>query len=288
MQLLDFCFQLFYLSILSRNLSLTNLGSTILRDQQVVFEVTPSWNFSRDRFSEFELSDRKWFCLWLHYSRFHAQVAPSSFSPPSPIYWPDSDGAYLFIVSDDLLDHLDFGLTHFQFHDAGSQQLHLPVILLLLLGLLGWCLWHWLLGHYEDGWGVVSILAVHLLVHLVWNGQEESAIIVVCVGQLWLLWVWIHCTEIKLKMKLNDQKNNSQIMQAYNTNMTASYKYLSRDSSAKKTDKSILKSPTHQLSNRASKKGSVQFRSTPVELHVPPMKSLNREDKEKLIATLLQ
>lgn len=87
-------------------------------------------------------------------------------------------------------------------------------------------------------------------------------------------------------MKLNDQKNNSQIMQAYNTNMTASYKYLSRDSSAKKTDKSILKSPTHQLSNRASKKGSVQFRST--ELHVPPMKSLNREDKEKLIATLLQ
>jgi hypothetical protein len=89
-------------------------------------------------------------------------------------------------------------------------------------------------------------------------------------------------------MKLNDQKNNSQIMQAYNTNMTASYKYLSRDSSAKKTDKSILKSPTHQLSNRASKKGSVQFRSTPIDLHVPPMKSLNREDKEKLIATLLQ
>lgn len=86
-------------------------------------------------------------------------------------------------------------------------------------------------------------------------------------------------------MKLNDQKNNSQIMQAYNTNMTASYKYLSRDSSAKKADKSILKSPTHIISNRASKKGSVQFKSP---LEVPPMKSLNREDKEKLIATLLQ
>lgn len=48
-------------------------------------------------------------------------------------------------------------------------------------------------------------------------------------------------------MKLNDQKGNSQLTifpQAYNTNMTAAYKYLSRESSVIKNDKSNLKSPS--------------------------------------------
>ncbi|CAD8161678.1 unnamed protein product [Paramecium octaurelia] len=113
-------------------------------------------------------------------------------------------------------------------------------------------------------------------------------------------------------MKLNDQKSNSQLTifpQAYNTNMTAAYKYLSRESSAIKNDKSILKSPSsNQLlctSNRGSdkkvriqesaSKGSVQFKSTAQFgrtstdlIQVPPMRSLNREDREKLIATLIQ
>jgi len=54
-------------------------------------------------------------------------------------------------------------------------------------------------------------------------------------------------TQIKLNMKLNDQKNSSPpFPSAYNTNMTASFKYLSRDSSAVKADKSILKSPSSQ------------------------------------------
>ncbi|CAD8116065.1 unnamed protein product [Paramecium primaurelia] len=113
-------------------------------------------------------------------------------------------------------------------------------------------------------------------------------------------------------MKLNDQKSNSQLTifpQAYNTNMTAAYKYLSRESSVIKNDKSILKSPSsNQLycaSNRGSdkkvriqesaSKGSIQLKNTTqfgrtsTELiQVPPMRSLNREDREKLIATLIQ
>ncbi|CAD8178836.1 unnamed protein product [Paramecium pentaurelia] len=113
-------------------------------------------------------------------------------------------------------------------------------------------------------------------------------------------------------MKLNDQKSNSQLTifpQAYNTNMTAAYKYLSRESSVIKNDKSILKSPSsNQLlcaSNRGSDKkvriqesatkGSIQFKSTAQFgrsstdlIQVPPMRSLNREDREKLIATLIQ
>ncbi|CAD8094756.1 unnamed protein product [Paramecium sonneborni] len=113
-------------------------------------------------------------------------------------------------------------------------------------------------------------------------------------------------------MKLNDQKSNSQLTifpQAYNTNMTAAYKYLSRESSVIKNDNQILKSPSsNQLyiaSNRGSdkkvriqesaSKGSVQFKSTAQFgrsstdlIQVPPMRSLNREDREKLIATLIQ
>ncbi|CAK70343.1 unnamed protein product (macronuclear) [Paramecium tetraurelia] len=113
-------------------------------------------------------------------------------------------------------------------------------------------------------------------------------------------------------MKLNDQNSNSQLTifpSAYNTNMTAAYKYLSRESSVMKNDKSILKSPSsNQLycaSNRGSdkkvriqesaSKGSIQFKNsaqfgrTSTDLiQVPPMRSLNREDREKLIATLIQ
>ncbi|CAD8177533.1 unnamed protein product [Paramecium octaurelia] len=113
-------------------------------------------------------------------------------------------------------------------------------------------------------------------------------------------------------MKLNDQNSHSQLTifpSAYNTNMTAAYKYLSRESSVMKNDKSILKSPSsNQLycaSNRGSdkkariqdsaSKGSIQFKNTAQFgrtsadlIQVPPMRSLNREDREKLIATLIQ
>ncbi|CAD8100268.1 unnamed protein product [Paramecium sonneborni] len=113
-------------------------------------------------------------------------------------------------------------------------------------------------------------------------------------------------------MKLNDQKNNTQLTifpQAYNQNMTEAYKYLSRESSVIKNEKSILKSPSSNLlqtaSNRGSdkkvriqesaNKGSLQFKSTAQFgrsstdfIQIPPIRTLNREDREKLIATLIQ